>query len=136
MPEEKVAYFGTRFAARTDIYALRHDNLRTGKTGWVPATCGGFRNGVPHGEGNHLPLTAEVLAAHLSAKTHIGLYPLLDGEAGSRVEITDDRSAGTTQDFTFTGKLASSGARAGALDGMPGNLLRWRLAGRRTSQTR
>jgi hypothetical protein len=110
-----VAYFGTLFAARTDIYALRHDNLHTGKTGWVPATRGGFRKGVPHGEGNHLPLTAEVLDAHLSGKMHIGLYPLLDGEAGSRVEITDERSAGTTQDFTFTGTLALSGAGAGAV---------------------
>ena len=29
-------------------------------------------------------------------------------ETGSRVEITDERSAGTTQDFTFTGTLTST----------------------------
>ncbi|MGA3155498.1 MAG: TOTE conflict system archaeo-eukaryotic primase domain-containing protein [Streptosporangiaceae bacterium] len=79
-PQEKVAFFGALFAARTDVYALRYENRRTGKAGWVPATQGGFRKGVPHGERDYLPLTADVLAAHLSGKMHIGLYPLLDGD--------------------------------------------------------
>lgn len=35
---------------------------------------------VPHAERDYLPLTAEVLAAHLSGKMHVGLYPLLDGD--------------------------------------------------------
>lgn len=42
-PEEKVAFFGALFAARTDVYAVRYDNRRTGKAGWVPAMQGGFR---------------------------------------------------------------------------------------------
>ncbi len=79
-PEEKVAFFGALFAARTDVYAIRYDNRRTGKAGWVPAMQGGFRTGVPHAERAYLPLTAEVLAAHLSGQMHIGLYPLLDGD--------------------------------------------------------
>jgi superfamily II DNA or RNA helicase len=79
-PAEKVAFFGALFAARTDVYAIRFDNRRTGKAGWVPATRGGFRRGVPHAERDYLPLTAEVLAAHLAGKAHIGLYPLLDGD--------------------------------------------------------
>jgi hypothetical protein len=33
---EKVAFFGALFAARTDVYAIRFDNRRTGKAGWVP----------------------------------------------------------------------------------------------------
>ena len=79
-PEEKVAFFGALFAARTDVYAVRYDNRRTGQSGWVPATRGGFRRGVPPAERGYLPLTAEVLAAHLTGKMHIGLYPLLDGD--------------------------------------------------------
>jgi len=79
-PTEKVAFFGALFAARTDVYAVRYDNQRTGRAGWVPATRGGFRKGVPHAELGYLPLTAEVLAAHLTGKTHIGLYPLLDAD--------------------------------------------------------
>jgi superfamily II DNA or RNA helicase len=78
---QKVAFFGALFAARTDVYAVRYDNQRTGRAGWVPATRGGFRKGVPHGQRDYLPLTADVLAAHLSGKMHIGLYPLLDGDA-------------------------------------------------------
>jgi hypothetical protein len=79
-PEEKVAFFGSLFAARTDIYALRYDNRHTGRAGWVPATRGGFHWGVPHYERDYLPLTTGVLAAHLSGKMHIGVYPLLDGD--------------------------------------------------------
>jgi superfamily II DNA or RNA helicase len=79
-PDEKVAFFSALFAARTDVYAVRYDNQRTGRTGWVPAMRGGFRKGVPRAERDYLPLTTEVLAAHLSGQMHIGLYPLLDGD--------------------------------------------------------
>jgi hypothetical protein len=79
-PEAKVAFFGRLFAARTDIYAARWENARTGRAGWLPAVRGGWRKGVPHAEQEYLPLTAEVLAAHLSGKTHVGLYPLLPGD--------------------------------------------------------
>jgi hypothetical protein len=79
-PAAKVALFGALFAARTDVYAVRWDNERTGKAGWLPAVRGGWRKGVPHAERDYLPLTAEVLAAHLSGQVHIGLYPLLAGD--------------------------------------------------------
>jgi len=75
-----VAFFGALFAARTDVYAVRFDNRRTGKTGWVPAVRGGWRKGIQHAERDYLPLTAQVLAAHLKGEMHIGLYPLLDGD--------------------------------------------------------
>ena len=76
----KVAFFGALFAARTDVYAVRYDNARTGKGGWIPAVRGGWRKGVRHEDRNYLPLTAAVLAAHLKGEAHIGLYPLLDGD--------------------------------------------------------
>ena len=79
-PEVKVAFFGSLFAARTDLYAVRWDNARTGQKGWLPAVRGGWRKGVPHAERDYLPLTAEVLSAHLSGQMHLGLYPLLDGD--------------------------------------------------------
>ena len=79
-PEAKVALFGALFAARTDIYAVRWENARSGRAGWLPAVRGGWRKGVPHAEREYLPLTAEVLAVHLSGKAHVGLYPLLDGD--------------------------------------------------------
>jgi superfamily II DNA or RNA helicase len=79
-PEVKVAFFGALFAARTDLYAVRWDNVRTGQRGWLPAVRGGWRKGVPHAERDYLPLTAGVLSAHLSGQLHLGLYPLLDGD--------------------------------------------------------
>lgn len=79
-PAAKVALFGALFAARADVHAVRWENARTGKAGWLPARRGGWRKGVPHAERDYLPLTAEVLAAHLSGQAHIGLYPLLDGD--------------------------------------------------------
>jgi hypothetical protein len=45
-----------------------------------PAVRGGWRKGTPHAERDYLPLTPEVLTAHLSGQAHIGLYPLLDGD--------------------------------------------------------
>ena len=79
-PEVKVAFFGALFAARTDLYAVRWENARTGQRGWLPAVRGGWRKGVPHAERDYLPLTAGVLSAHLSGQVHLGLYPLLDGD--------------------------------------------------------
>jgi superfamily II DNA or RNA helicase len=77
---EKVAFFGALFGARTDVYAIRWENHRTGKAGWLPAVRGGWRRGIRHEEREYLPLTAEVITAHLSGKAHLGLYPLLDGD--------------------------------------------------------
>jgi superfamily II DNA or RNA helicase len=79
-PEAKVALFGALFAARTDVYAVRWENTRTGKAGWLPAVRGGWRKGVPHADRDYLPLTAALLASHLSGDLHIGFYPLLDGD--------------------------------------------------------
>ena len=78
--DAKVAFFGALFAARTDVYATRFDNHRTGKSGWVPAVRGVWRKGVRHEDRDYLPLTPAVLAAHLKGEVHIGLYPLLDGD--------------------------------------------------------
>jgi superfamily II DNA or RNA helicase len=79
-PEEKVAFYAALFSARTDVYATRFDNPRTGKGGWVPAVRGGWRKGTRHEDRDYLPLTPAVLAAHLKGEVHIGLYPLLDGD--------------------------------------------------------
>ena len=79
-PDAKVAFYAALFAARTDVYATRFDNPRTGKGGWVPAVRGGWRKGIRHEDRDYLPLTPAVLAAHLKGEVHIGLYPLLNGD--------------------------------------------------------
>jgi superfamily II DNA or RNA helicase len=92
-PEAKLNFFGQLFAARTDIYAVRWENARTGKAGWLPAVRGRWRKGVRHEDRNYLPLTKEVLRAHLSGETHIGLYPLLDGDLCSWLAVDFDGQA-------------------------------------------
>lgn len=79
-PDVKLDFFAALFAARTDIYATRWENTRTGKAGWLPAVRGGWRKGVRHEDRDHLPLDKDVLRAHLTGATHVGLYPLLDGD--------------------------------------------------------
>jgi superfamily II DNA or RNA helicase len=76
----KVAFFAGLFASRPDVYALRWENASTGRKGWVPAVRGGWRKGVPAAERDYLPLTEEVITAHLSGDLELGLYPLLDGD--------------------------------------------------------
>lgn len=46
--DAKVAFFRALFAARTDIYATRIENSRSGWKGWLPAVRGGWQRGIPH----------------------------------------------------------------------------------------
>jgi TOTE conflict system primase-like protein len=76
----KVEFYAALFGARRDVYAVRWENARTNKSGWMPVVVGGWRKGRPASEVRHLPLTREVLAAHLTGDVHIGLYPMLAGD--------------------------------------------------------
>ncbi len=80
LPAAKVAFFAAMFTARTDVYVVRWENARTGRSGWLPAVRGGWRGGADPGSRHYLPLTGEVLAAHLSGEIDLGLYPLLEGD--------------------------------------------------------
>ncbi|MET7396328.1 DEAD/DEAH box helicase family protein [Dactylosporangium sp. NPDC005572] len=76
---DKLALFNDRFQARTDVYAVRWENARTGTAGWMPAVAGGWRKGMDRRAAAYLPRTAEVVAAHLVGDVFMGLYPLLPG---------------------------------------------------------
>lgn len=78
--EQKVAFYAALFASRRDVHAVRWDNVRSGRSGWMPAVRGGWRKGLPPSERAYLPLTPTVLTAHLSGDSEVGLYPLLDGD--------------------------------------------------------
>jgi len=79
-PEMKIAFFASMFAARTDVHAVRWQNVRTGRSGWMPAVRGGWRKGVASGSREYLPLTADILGSHLTGDIDVGLYPLLNGD--------------------------------------------------------
>lgn len=77
-PAAKVAFYAESFRSRIDVYAVRWDNERTARGGWMPAVAGGFRKGVRPSDRTYLPLTEPVLTKHLSGELEVGLYPLLD----------------------------------------------------------
>src|SRR6478672_10103873 len=79
-PQTKVGFFAALFGARTDVYAVRWENRGSGRAGWMPAVRGGWRRGVPAEQREYLPLTEEVVTAHLSGEVDLGLYPLMDGD--------------------------------------------------------
>lgn len=74
--EEKIALFRELFAGREDVYALRWENQRTGKSGWGPAVVGGWANARKPGR-EYVSFTPEVVEAHLVGNIHAGVYPLL-----------------------------------------------------------
>ncbi len=87
--EQKIALFRTLFRGREDVYPVLWVSERTGKKGYSPACrqTGALGHTEQRGAGGssdgrrrpkeHLPLTDEVVAAHLSGKKTIGVYPLL-----------------------------------------------------------
>lgn len=79
-PEAKVRLFQDLFRARSDVYALRWENSRDGRSGWIPAVAGGWRKGTNMSGARFLPLTPTVVAEHLRGLHHIGLYPLTEQE--------------------------------------------------------
>jgi hypothetical protein len=78
--DAKIALFRTLFIGRDDVHAVAWNSQATGKSGWSPAVRGGIVNAkAPNRE--YLPYCDEVLERHLSGKAHVGIYPLLHGDA-------------------------------------------------------
>jgi hypothetical protein len=74
---EKVALIRGLFRGREDVYAVGWENARTGKSGYVPATAGGWTKTGPR---RYLPLTDEAIVRHLQGRESIGIYPLLEDD--------------------------------------------------------
>ena len=66
--QAKVEFYAALFGARRDVYAVRWEDARTSKSGWMPAVEGGWRKGRSASDIRHLPLTPEVLAARPSTR--------------------------------------------------------------------
>lgn len=92
-PEAKLALYRSLSVGRSDVYASRWENPRSGATGWSPAVRGGWaqasRSTRPR---EYLPLTDEVIAQHLAGGQTVGLYPLLPGDACQLVACDFDGS--------------------------------------------
>ena len=111
-PDAKVAFYAALFGARRDIYAIRWENARRGTSGWVPAVQGGWRKGRTVGEQHYLPLTADVLAAHLTGGIHIGLYPMLPGDETCWLAADFDGQAAMLDALSYLKAARAIGAPA------------------------
>ncbi len=77
-PEDKLTLMRSLFGSRTDVFALRWENVSSGKAGWSPAVRGGWVN--KRARKDYLPLTDDVIARHLRGEATVGIYPLMRGD--------------------------------------------------------
>jgi hypothetical protein len=99
---DKLALYADLFSARTDVYAVRWENGRTGTSGWMPAVPGGWRKGMDRRSVTHLPLTSQVIAAHLVGEVFAGLYPLLRDNSCRFLVADFDGSAAMLDALAYT----------------------------------
>jgi len=83
---DKITLFRRLFRGRTDVYPIRWESKKTGKSGYAPACANEWRPGIcdkPRIKcsdcSNRLlnPLTDALIYGHLAGHHTIGVYPLL-----------------------------------------------------------
>ena len=88
-PQQKVALFRDLFRGREDVFPVRFERKRDGKSGYSPVCANKFVNGlcalpkVKCGECQNrafLPLSNEAVQNHLEGRHTIGVYPMLPDE--------------------------------------------------------
>lgn len=112
-PEEKIELFMRLFAGRTDVYARRFVNKRTGKSGYTPVCGNEWIHGVCEKprvkcskcpNRNLLPLTTKIVYKHLHGcdpfgEDVVGVYPMLADET-CRFLVADFDEANWQEDVT------------------------------------
>jgi hypothetical protein len=71
----KLEFLGTLFSGRRDVYALRWESASRTKAGRSPAVLGGWQRAKTSKHREYLPLTEDVLAAHLRGEATVDLRP-------------------------------------------------------------
>jgi len=107
---EKIALFRRLFKGREDVYARRYESMRTGKTGYYPASSNPWAMGgrkkpdtatADLDDRDFLPLTDDVIRNHLLGKDPqsyskreftVGIYPLLPDETCWFLAIDFDKA--------------------------------------------
>lgn len=90
----KIDFFLSVFRGREDVYAKRYHNLKSGKSGYVPACRNEWEPGLCDKKAYRCPecpnrafkpLTAQTIRAHLMGKDPfcrdvVGIYPMLEND--------------------------------------------------------
>jgi superfamily II DNA or RNA helicase len=109
---EKLAFYANLFRGRRDAYAKRWENSRLGTAGWSPAVAGGWRKGMDRRTAAYLPLTPEVMAAHLVGDVFMGLYPLLTDNSCHFLAADFDGSTAMLDALAYCKAARASGVPA------------------------
>jgi len=98
--DKKVALFRRLFRGRNDVYALRWESTRSGKSGYAPACANEWRPGICEkprikcADCDHrrfLPVTDAVVYDHLAGRHTIGVYPLLSDDTCHFLAVDFDK---------------------------------------------
>ena len=108
---DKIGLIRSLFGARSDVYAHRWENPNTGKSGWSPAVRGGWSK-QRSGSREHLPLTDDVLAAHLRGDIAIGIYPLMRGDICKLLACDFDGGSWVLDALAFLDQCHAAGVPA------------------------
>ncbi len=115
---EKIALFRSLFRGREDVYAVRFESARTGKSGYQPACKNEWIRGLCrkpkikcHECDNRklLPITDEVIKSHIIGHDHdrpnkpfiIGVYPLLPNDTCWFLAVDFDKKTWTEDVLAF-----------------------------------
>jgi superfamily II DNA or RNA helicase len=118
---EKVALFRRLFAGRTDVFPIRWDNPKTGRSGYAPACTNEWVRGVcgkPQVKCGDcpnkafIPVTAEVIECHLRGEDRIrpkgrdgdfvaGVYPLFFDDTCSFLAVDFDGESWSSDALSF-----------------------------------
>jgi superfamily II DNA or RNA helicase len=107
---DKVALLRSLFGARSDVYAARWESASTGKTGWSPATRGGWSK--RRSAKDYLPLTDDVFAAHLRGESTMGIYPLLHGDTCALLACDFDKGTWALDALAYLDACHANGVPA------------------------
>jgi hypothetical protein len=107
---EKVALLRSLFGARSDLYATRWENPSTGKSGWSPALRGGWS--TRRSFKDHLPLTDDVLLAHVRGEETVGIYPLLAGDRCALLACDFDKGTWALDALAYLDACQANGVPA------------------------
>jgi superfamily II DNA or RNA helicase len=98
-PQEKIQLFANLFRGRDDVFARLWENRKTGKKGyspvceyeWQPGIC--TKPEVKCTNCKYVPLSHEVLRAHLEGQHVIGVYPLRKDETCYFLAVDFDKTS-------------------------------------------
>ena len=112
-PEAKLRFYASLFRCRTDVYALRWENRRDGRSGWIPAINGYWRKGTDatvHDYHDELtPVLASSLRKRAPGYTKLG-FPdsgRIDSYGGSEPGALEHRTMAPAKALCPAGHLHS-----------------------------